>query len=337
MIPKFFTYFTSEFLAIGLTSVLRYMKFNPNSHGFVFCFGLQTRTTLENCLMGPVQVIDILDIPYLRLEYSNLLRSRTKYEAIISMKPILFEYVLRNSKENEPVVYFDPDVMFFGTIEPRLTLNYDMQLFAQLGTSNNDERMYGKFNAGLIVLRNSLMGRSIAQTWRSLCVDWCRLTPEEGRFADQKYLERFLGEETVNGYKLVNINLSTRAFAHKNLFGHKEIELRRVKGVVLINNLQLIAFHFHGLRIVRSWVFTGLNRFGRIYGKGKLFKLVYKPVLIEIAYWHQKLSSSNRNRHIESIGDKTSQNALASLDMQFAYLNTIIELLRKTKLPISWL
>lgn len=337
MTSTFFTYFTSEFLAIGITSVLRYVKFNPHARGFVFCFGREAKTNIAECLTGPVKVIDILDVPFLNLKYSNLLKSRTRYEALISMKPILFEYVLNCAKENESVVYFDPDLMFFGEFQPLLKLNYDLQLFAQLGTAQNDEKLYGKFNAGLIILRNSSVGRSIAQAWSVLCEEWCQLVPEEDRFADQKYLERFLGRDTVIGHRLINVNLSTRAFSPTNYSLYGGLVLRKHKKEVWINHLGLIAFHFHGLRIIHTWIFTGFNRFGRIYGKRRLFKLVYKPVLAEVAYWHRRNSCGFKYGQGKSIGDKPSQYALASLNMKFSAINTPIEVLRRTKLPISWL
>src|SRR4029079_11523124 len=49
--------------------------------------------------------------------------------------------------------------------------------------------MYGIYNVGLVSFRNDDSGLSCLQRWREQCIEWCYDRVDDGRFADQRYLD----------------------------------------------------------------------------------------------------------------------------------------------------
>lgn len=56
---------------------------------------------------------------------------------------------------------------------------------------------YGEFNVGLVAFRNNKEGLAALQYWADSCLEWCSDIPEDGKYADQKYLENF--SKVANG------------------------------------------------------------------------------------------------------------------------------------------
>src|SRR5262249_28408048 len=84
--------------------------------------------------------------------------------------------------------------------------------------------------------------------WRQRCLEWCYDRLEDGKFADQKYLDdwpsRFPGVVVLR-HKGANL-------APWNVARYK---IRRHKGTVLIDSDPLICYHFHSLKIVTPHLF----------------------------------------------------------------------------------
>ena len=51
------------------------------------------------------------------------------------------------------------------------------------------EEKYGKFNVGILGFRNDAEGLRCLRAWRAQCNAWCHDRIEDGKFADQKYLD----------------------------------------------------------------------------------------------------------------------------------------------------
>jgi hypothetical protein len=84
--------------------------------------------------------------------------------------------------------------------------------------------------------------------WRERCLEWCYDRVEQGRFADQKYLDdwprRFQGT-VVLGHKGANVapwNLATYA-------------IRGSGQGIWVDEDPLIFFHFHGVKQISRWLY----------------------------------------------------------------------------------
>ena len=117
--------------------------------------------------------------------------------------------------------------------------------------------------------------------WRERCLEWCHDRVEDGRFADQKYLDDW----PTRFRSVVVLQHKGAGLAPWNVSGS---ELRDEAGNVLVDNQPLIFYHFHHLRRLTSYlVDPGLDDYGARMG-ATLRKRVYAPYLRELKSWNAR-------------------------------------------------
>ena len=207
-------------------------------------------------------------------------RSRTasRLEYYFTCTPSLSLYILDRFPQVDVLTYLDADLFFYGNPEP---------IFAELGDQSvlivghrfppalRSRERFGIYNVGLLSFRNDASGRECLNWWRERCLEWCHDWVEDGRFADQKYLDdwptRFRG--------VVVLQHKGAGLAPWNVSGS---ELRDEAGTVFVDNQPLIFYHFHHLRRLTSYlVDPGLDAYGARMG-ATLRKRVYAPYLREL-------------------------------------------------------
>lgn len=105
------------------------------------------------------------------------------------------------------------------------------------------ERMYmevnGRFNVSWVTFRGKV-GIHCLELWASQCVQWCYYRNEEGRFGDQKYLDKWpslYGDECV---QIKNIGVGAAPW---NVSQYK-VAIGR-EGLVCLDSAPLVFYHFH--------------------------------------------------------------------------------------------
>jgi hypothetical protein len=93
------------------------------------------------------------------------------------------------------IVYADADLYFIRSLESYLgdfeDANAVLALHRHFAWNKKRLAMYGEFNVGLAAFRNNKEGLAALQYWADSCLEWCSDIPEDGKYADQKYLENF--------------------------------------------------------------------------------------------------------------------------------------------------
>jgi len=188
---------------------------------------------------------------------------RTPWEYAMTLKPSLCLHELERAGRDEGVAYLDADIMFFSDPEA---------LFEEIGRDSillvphryppeNDwmARAWGRYNAGTIVLRPGIDTLDALRWWRERCLEWCHRRPEEGRWADQKYLDewprRFSGVHVLEH--------PGGGLAPWNTFRH-ELANRDGAGL-LVDGRPLVFYHYQGLRLYRGT--ATLRRLGLLSGR----------------------------------------------------------------------
>lgn len=192
-------------------------------------------------------------------ELSECKLSRTRAEYIFTMTPCLPRYLLLTHPEINLITYLDADLFFFSSPEP---------IFAELSAgevaiiphrfSKNLRHLSasrGIFNVSWVSFSNRAEGRKCLEWYRERCLEWCFDRVEDGKFADQKYLEHF--SEIAVG--VVVIGNRGANLAPWNL-GNGGLELSG--GEIKIDGTPLIFFHYQGLkRCLGSFYDCGLFGF----------------------------------------------------------------------------
>jgi hypothetical protein len=180
--------------------------------------------------------------------------------------------------EVDIITYLDADLYFFSSIKP---------VYQELGNQSvliighrfpqalKDLEIFGIYNVGMLSFRRDNNGLACLHWWRDRCIEWCFDRFENGRFADQKYLDdwpdRFAGVVIIQhgGVGLAPWNLANYVYSEKN-------------NEFLVDGQSIVMYHFHGVKRINRWIWDT----NVIAYKTRLSKMVkqglYIPYLKEL-------------------------------------------------------
>lgn len=247
----FCTYFDRRYLARGLSL---YESLSRHCQAFTLWVLCMDRETLE--ALQEMQLADLRLIPLTELEGHDerlhaTKENRSLIEYYFTCTASLVLFVLERNTGVNLITYLDADLCFFSTPEP---------LFEELGASSvaitshrfprklSKLEIYGLYNVAFLSFRRDANGLTCLHWWRERCLEWCYDREEDGRFADQKYLDqwpaRFPGV-AVFQHKGANL-------APWNVDNYK---ITKKDDEVVVDDEKLIFFHFHGLRRLGKYLF----------------------------------------------------------------------------------
>jgi hypothetical protein len=169
--------------------------------------------------------------------------------------------------------------------------------------------IYGLHNVSFQIFKNNTEGLNCLERWKKQCIDWCYDKLEDGKFADQKYLD-----DWVHFYDKVRpISILGSGVAPWNI---KLYKITNRNKSTFVNDRKLIFYHFHGLRILRkNIVYHKLNVY-EVIPERNLVRHIYRPYIKKLL--SNKLSDdSNINRN--NINTKSLLKTLAFEENWFYY------------------
>jgi len=245
------TYFDWQYIVQGLTMIRSLREFDSESQVVILALDEQTEKFLINLRL--LNVVIINEFPIER-EFKNLSiakKNRNKIEYYFTLTPALLRYILlKNSNQtsnNLIIIYLDADLYFFSNPEIIFENFEDYSVAITPHRFNNrlnlnKMKKYGEYNVGILLFRNDSDGILVLNWWLEQCITWCYDIVSEGKFADQKYLERFF-DISENVYVLKNEGVNVAPWNIGNL------TLNFLNNKLTVNNVELILFHFHGLKL----------------------------------------------------------------------------------------
>jgi hypothetical protein len=203
---------------------------------------------------------------------SEAKKSRSRSEFIFTITPFVIDYVRRKYSAKE-VVYLDADMFFFSS--PK---DYLMPLSASYAATivphnhlarNASLYRYGYFNVGWVGFNFTAGGLDILDFWKNSCINWCRDVVEDGKFADQGYLDSF--SQIRSNVRIPQDNRLNLGPWSKSLK-----EIRRQGAHLVVNNGRLVCYHFQGFQLIGVLAFPNLLRYKRFLNRNLKVHL-YKP------------------------------------------------------------
>lgn len=164
-------------------------------------------------------------------------RTRTWQEYMWTLTGSWMLYAL-NRQALDHVSYIDADCFFFSSPEP---------VFEEIGgaplgiTPHRFTPRYEKFdinglyNVGLVYA--SREGIPCIEEWARQCVAWCYYRNEEGKFADQKYLDEWPEKWRAHSIQHLGANLAP--------WNQEQYVYELDNGGVVVDGYRLIWYHFH--------------------------------------------------------------------------------------------
>jgi len=205
----------------------------------------------EECqrLLAALDRPDVRVVPLAELEgfdgaLSEAKANRSLVEYYFTLSPCWPLFLLRTHPEIASLTYLDSDLYFFSTPEP---------IFAELDHASIGiiphrfppareaaEACHGRYNVGWITWKRDPSGLACLEDWRRRCLEWCHDRCEDGKYADQGYLDAW--PATFHGVHAVchpGANV-----APWNIARHA---INKVDGTLRCDGAPLIFYHFHGI------------------------------------------------------------------------------------------
>lgn len=223
-------------------------KNDPEFVLYCFCMDDESFNYLQN-----IKKKTIFPISYQKLEshFTNLniaKTNRSRVEYYFTCSSAICSYILECYTEIEQITYLDADLYFFSSPDPIFLelkdasigiIEHRFSFFAK------KYEKYGKFNVGWVTFRNDFSGRKCLEDWRSDCLDWCYDRLENGKFADQKYLDYW-----PNNYSGVHIIKHLGANVAPWNVGRFSLKIDIKTKHIKVNDQSLIFYHFASFKQV---------------------------------------------------------------------------------------
>lgn len=174
------------------------------------------------------------------LENDSLIEAkstRTFGEYCWTLTPFIFDFVFNSDETIEMVTYLDADLYFFSNptnlldefyrspCTALITPHYFNPIFDQVDSSGNYCVQFVSFKKSETEIR---------ERWKTQCLKWCYNRHEDNKFGDQKYLDEW---STLYRNRILESQPNQFIAPWNALFQ---------------NNHKIVAYHFHGLRIINS-------------------------------------------------------------------------------------
>jgi len=270
---NFCTIFDKNYLYKGLALYKSIVKHCPDFKLWILC--------LDNIVVEILKKINLKNIeliPLKTIEDNNLLsvkNGRTNAEYAWTCKAPFILYLLSTYSSLDSIVYLDGDTFFFFSPERLFQEcnNYSIGITPHYFTPNQKykEQTKGKYNAGVIFFKNDINSLNCLKWWKNRCIEWCFHYYENGKMADQMYLDQwnklFVGVRDIN-YKGVNVSIW-------NVF---QYNIEQKNSQILIDGNPLILYHFHSFQIYSPSKF----KFSDCPLPLNVENLIYKPYAEEL-------------------------------------------------------
>ena len=252
---------------------------------FVLCFDEVTEAVVTGLADPTLIGIPLRDLLAADSEYAAVRSKRTKVEFYFTATPVLVRYCLGLDPEARRMTYLDSDLFFFGPA----SVVFAVQGEASIGIVAHrfPARLsgllkWGTYNVAWVSFRRDQDGLACREWWRERCLEWCHDHIDQGRFADQGYLDEF--PRRFGGVRILNhpgINAAP--------WNMHEVRITEKAGHLYVDDLPLLFYHFQGIReLVPGWFEPGLRAY-RTKLLRQLRALVYLPYLEKLVVIQRQL------------------------------------------------
>jgi len=185
---------------------------------------------------------------------SPLKYERSQVEYYFTCGPAFIYYVMEQYQEIDILTYLDADLYFFSNPQPLFDLFKGHSIGAVPHIlSQHHEKVphanYGKYNVGWLIFRRDVDGLACLKWWQDRCIEWCYERLEDGKYADQLYLERW--PELFNGFYAFDYHGANVGAWN---VGDYQLSIRNNK--VFVDDDPLIFYHFHGFRKISNNIYN---------------------------------------------------------------------------------
>ena len=257
----FCTYFDRNYLIRGLTLYRSLVMHCDDFRLYILCLDDEAYSLIVSLNQEKLVPIALIEMESWEKRLETAKKSRSLVEYFFTLSPIFPLFLFQRYPDIEMISYLDADLLFFSSPTP---------IFDELGDRSimiiehrfppelKSLEISGRFNVQNQIFRNDAQGIACLNRWRDQCLEWCFDRFEDGKFADQKYLD-----EWPDLYdRLVILQHKGAGVAPWN-WSQYSIEINQ--DTPLIDKQPLIFYHYHGLTILSNClIIDGTTRYVKI-------------------------------------------------------------------------
>ena len=191
---NFVTLFDAKFLPQGLALHTSMMRVIHSFRLWILCMDSECFKILNSLNLSNVTLLKIED--YESPELLGVKMGRSAGEYCWTLTPFVPEFVFVADPSVNRVTYLDADLWFRKSPEPIL-LEFEESKKHVLITSHGYAPEYdqsetsGQYCVQFITFNNTPESEQVRKSWAEECVTWCFARSEDGKFGDQKYLDKW--------------------------------------------------------------------------------------------------------------------------------------------------
>ena len=288
-----------------------YQSLEKNVDSFVlYCFCMDNES-YDFLSKNNREKIKLISSNELEIYYPELIKAKSNrsiVEYYFTCTPSICSFIFEKY-DIGLLTYLDADLYFFSS--PKLIYqelkNHSVGIiehrFSFWGKVLYEK--YGKFNVGWISFKNNHIGRKCLEDWRQDCLDWCYDKLENGKFADQKYLDNWpLKYPQVRIIQNLGANL-----APWNIGNYKIIKEKK-NNLIKVNNESLIFYHFASFKQIQINQYKTSVSLYFTYLTNPIKTLIYLPYLSALIKFNKQIGIAF---NIKNRVDKKDNNFLKNL------------------------
>ena len=256
---------------------------------FVLCFDADTEAVIAAAQEPSLAAVPLEELLAADPAYAHVRAQRSRVEFFFTSTPVLIRHCLRREPAADRMTYLDADLFFF---EPASAV-FAEQGEASIGIVPHrfparlaDRAVYGTYNVGWVSFRRDANGLACLEWWRERCLEWCHDRLENGRFADQGYLDefprRFGGVRPLEhpGINAAPWNVDSAA-------------LTSTGGKPWLHGKPILFYHYQGIReVADGWFDPGLGTY-RVPLTSVLRDTIYVPYLRRLSAMQARLQKEH--------------------------------------------
>ena len=184
-------------------------------------------------------------------ELPQIKKERSTIEYYFTLTPF-FPHYLFETTDFERIIQLDADLCFYAsTLQLRNSSRESSVSIVghRFSPLYKGAEVYGIFNVGWISYSRTEESMHCLERYKNDCTEWCYDRVDDGRFADQKYLDSW--PENYPGLQIINdrgVNLA--------IWNADNYEISEAGGIINVDDEPLIFYHFSGASIDRGGVLT---------------------------------------------------------------------------------
>ena len=248
----FCTYFDHNYLVFGMTLFDSLVRSGIDFELFVLTLSDECYSRLENADARIIPV-RLQELEKYDSELAQCRFDRSRIEYIFTLSPCLPLFLFEKFPHIDILTYLDSDLYFFESPEVLYQELGEKSLYIIEHRFSPEHRyraeMYGRFNMAFQIYRKNETGIACLKKWRKECLEWCYDRVEDGKFADQKYLDSWpecFPQEVVvsqnNGANLAPWNIDNYIF-------------KKTENGFTVDGQDIVFVHYQSFKILGKHIF----------------------------------------------------------------------------------